>query len=40
VTRHTGPTKDKAEFLLLGKYVAEGSYASMPFIKYKQSADK
>jgi thioredoxin-related protein len=40
VTRHTGPTKDKAEFLLLGKYVAEGSYASMPFMKYKQSAAK
>jgi len=36
VTRHTGPTKDKAEFLLLGKYVAEGIYATEPFTKYKQ----
>lgn len=36
VARHTGPTKDKAEFLLLGKYVAEGAYASQPFTKYKQ----
>jgi len=36
VTRYVGPTKDKAEFLLLGKYVAEGSYASEPFTKYKQ----
>jgi thioredoxin-related protein len=36
VTRHTGPTKDKAEFLLLGQYVAEGSYATQPFTKYKQ----
>ncbi|ODU27720.1 MAG: thioredoxin [Thiobacillus sp. SCN 62-729] len=36
ITRHTGPTKDKAEFLLLGKYVAEGAYASQPFTKYKQ----
>lgn len=36
VARHTGPTKDKAEFLLLGKYVAEGAYASQPFAKYKQ----
>lgn len=36
VTRHTGPTKDKSEFLLLGRYVAEGAYASQPFVKYKQ----
>lgn len=36
ITRHTGPTKDKAEFLLLGKYVTEGAYASQPFTKYKQ----
>jgi thioredoxin-related protein len=37
VARHTGPTKDKAEFLLLGKYVAEGAYATQPFTKYKQN---
>ena len=36
VARHTGPTKDKAEFLLLGQYVAEGAYTSQPFTKYKQ----
>jgi thioredoxin-related protein len=36
VARHTGPTKDKAELLLLGRYVAEGAYASQPFTKYKQ----
>ena len=36
VMRYTGPTKDKAEFLLLGKYVADGAYATEPFIKYKQ----
>jgi thioredoxin-related protein len=36
ITRHTGPTKDKTEFLLLGKYVTEGAYASQPFTKYKQ----
>lgn len=36
VARHTGPTKDKAEFLLLGKYVVEGAYATQPFTKYKQ----
>lgn len=36
VARHTGPTRDKAELLLLGRYVAEGQYASEPFAKYKQ----
>lgn len=36
VARFTGPTRDKAEFLLLGKYVADGAYASQPFAKYKQ----
>lgn len=36
LTRHTGPTKDKAEFLLLGRYVAEGAYATQPFALYKQ----
>lgn len=36
VVRHTGPTKDKAEFLLLGQYVTEGAYATQPFTKYKQ----
>jgi len=36
MTRHTGPVKDKAEFLLLGRYVAEGAYATEPFVKYKQ----
>lgn len=36
VARHTGPVKDKAEFLLLGQYVTEGAYATQPFVKYKQ----
>lgn len=36
VTRHTGPTKDKAEFLLLGKFVVDGAYATQSFTKYKQ----
>ena len=36
VARHTGPTKDKAELLLLGRYVTEGAYASQHFTKYKQ----
>lgn len=36
LARHTGPTKDKAEFLLLGKYVTEGAYTTQPFTKYKK----
>jgi thioredoxin-related protein len=36
LARHTGPTKDKAEFLLLGKYVTEGAYSTQPFTKYKK----
>ena len=36
VTRFTGPTKDKAEFLLLGRYVSEGAYATRTFTQYKQ----
>lgn len=36
--RYTGPTRDKAEFLLLAKYVAEGAYAKQPFAQYKQQA--
>jgi len=36
VTRFTGPTKNAAEFLLLGRYVTEGAYATQPFTQYKQ----
>ena len=36
VTRFTGPTKDKAEFLLLARYVNEGAYATRTFTQYKQ----
>ncbi|WP_310447035.1 thioredoxin family protein [Thiobacillus sp.] len=36
VTRFTGPTKDKAEFLLLGRYVSDGAYATRTFTQYKQ----
>lgn len=36
VTRHTGPTKNRAEFLLLGKFVVDGAYATQSFTKYKQ----
>jgi thioredoxin-related protein len=36
MARHTGPVKDKAEFLLLERYVSEGAYATQHFTKYKQ----
>ncbi len=36
VTRYTGPTKNKDEFLLLGKFVSEASYATQAFTAYKQ----
>src|SRR4030042_6271620 len=36
VARHTGPTKDKAEFLLLGRDVGGGASAHQPFAKDKQ----
>lgn len=37
VTRFIGPTKDAAEFLLLGRYVVEGAYKTQPFSAYKAS---
>ena len=36
VARHTGPTKDKDDFLLLGRYVVEGAYRQMPYERYKK----
>ena len=36
IARHTGPTRDKAEFLLLARYVTEGAYATQPFTRFKQ----
>lgn len=36
IFRWTGVTKDAAEFLLLGRYVAEGAYKKQSFAVYKQ----
>ena len=36
VVRFPGAEKDVNEFLLLGRYVVEGAYATMPFAKYKR----
>ena len=38
VTRFTGPTKDAAEFLLLGHYVVDGVYKKQPFSAYKANS--
>lgn len=35
--RFTGATKDKDEFLLLGKYVVEEAYKKQSFTRYKRS---
>lgn len=40
LVRHTGPTKDKEEFLLLAQYVIEGSYKDIPFTRYKSQRVK
>jgi len=36
ITRFTGATQTADEFMLLGKYVVEGVYKSMPFNVYKR----
>lgn len=36
VFRHTGKTSGTAEFMLMGKYVAEGIYKEMSFVRYKR----
>lgn len=38
VARFTGPTKDAAEFLLLGHYVVDGVYKTQPFSAYKANS--
>lgn len=36
IVRYTGPTKTKDEFMLLGKFVAEGHYKTTKFTRYKR----
>lgn len=36
LTRYTGATRDKDEFLLLGRYVVENIYLEEPFARYKR----
>lgn len=37
VARHTGPSRDKDDFLMLGRYVVEGAYREMPYERYKKA---
>lgn len=36
VVRHTGPSKDKEDFVRLGRYVVEEAYKTMPFERYRK----
>jgi thioredoxin-related protein len=36
VARFTGATKNKDDFLMLGRYVVDGAYKQMPFERYKK----
>jgi thioredoxin-related protein len=40
IFRHTGKTAGIDEFMLIGKYVAEGIYNDMSFTKYKRKTKK
>ena len=40
LVRHTGPSKDKEEFLLLAQYVIEGGYKEKSFSRYKSQPTK
>lgn len=36
IFRYTGSTSGVAEFMLMGKYITDGIYKKMPFVKYKR----
>ncbi len=36
IMTYTGATRDKDEFLLIGRFVAEGHYKNMDFIRFKR----
>lgn len=40
IARFTGRTRDEAEFILLGEFVAEGHYRDSNFSRYKRSHKK
>lgn len=40
IFRHTGRTSGAEEFLLMGRFVAEGAYKQMPFTKFKRAHKK
>ena len=40
VARYTGATRDAEEFMLLGRFVAEGAYRNTNFTRYKRAQRK
>jgi thioredoxin-related protein len=40
VHRHTGKTSGVEEFMLMGRYVAEGHYKELSFTRFKRSQKK
>lgn len=40
IHRHTGRTSDAAEFMLMGRFVAEGKYKETKFARYKRAQRK
>jgi thioredoxin-related protein len=40
IHRHTGKTSGVDEFMLMGKYVSEGHYKTLPFTRYKREQKK
>lgn len=39
IYRYTGATRDKAEFLALGRYIVSGAYKTQPFETYEKGVD-
>lgn len=40
IHRHTGKTSGVEEFMLMGEYVAEGHYKTLPFTRFKREQNK
>lgn len=40
ILKYTGPTRTQEEFMLLGKYVVDGSYQTTSFTRYKRAQKK
>jgi thioredoxin-related protein len=40
IHRHTGRTSDADEFMLMGRFIAEGKYKETKFARYKRAQKK